>query len=257
MAGLTAAQICTRAAEIAKVPGFTVQAGQYLNMVLSDLCQTYDFQAARRTTYFNMNPGATVLVGGIVTGSGPYTLPADFLRVQDQNGLFYYVNNVPYRMQPIDLSELDMMTQQTGLSAYPSIFAIDMSPLDTVQQGTASGAPQAFVWPSPSGAFPVTLRYFCQMPDIATPETSATVPWFPNQTYLVTRVAGELMRATDDSRMADFLGEGPQGAGGILMRYLKLVDDKNDRVQSVKLDKKTFGRGTSNLPLSKFIGWGH
>lgn len=257
MAGLTAAQICAQARTIAKVPGYATQSGEILNMVLADLCQTYDFQAARRTYYFNMNPGVSVVVGGNVTGSGPYTLPADFLRVQDQNGLFYYVFNVPYRMQPIDLSELDMMTQQTGLSGYPSIFAVDMSPLDSVQQGQAAPAPpQAFLWPAPSGAFAVTLRYFCQMPDIATPETSVTVPWFPNQSYLVTRVAGELMRLTDDTRMADFLGEGPEGAQGILDRYLRLKDDKSDRVQSVKLDKRRFGRGTANLPLSKFIGWG-
>ena len=258
MAGLTAQQIVTRACEIAKVPGFTTQAGQFLNMVLSDLCQTYDFQVARRTFYFNMNPGLTVLVGGVTQGSGPYQLPTDFLRVQDQNGLFYYVFNVPRRMQAIDLSQMDMMTQQPGLASYPTIFAIDMSPLDAVQQGDAApGAPQGFIWPPPSGAFPTTLRYFCQMPDIATPETSTTVPWFPNQTYLITRVAGELMRATDDTRMSDYLGDGPEGAGGILNRFLKMVDDKQDRAQRVQLDKMRFGRGTSNLPLSKFIGWGN
>ena len=94
------------------------------------------------------------------------------------------------------------------------------------------------------------------MPDITTPETSSTVPWFPNQSYLITRLAGELMRATDDTRMADYLGDGPEGAGGILTRYLKMRDDKQDRVQTVKLDRGRFGRGTNNLPMSKFIGWG-
>ena len=82
-------------------------------------------------------------------------------------------------------------------------------------------SPQAFLMAGAlRGRSSTTLRYFCQMPDIATPETSALIPWFPNQTYLVTRVAGELMRATDDSRMSDYLGEGPEGAGGILNRYL-------------------------------------
>ena len=73
---LTAAQIVARACEIAKVPGYTQQAGQYLNMVLSDLCQDYDFQVARRTYYFNMNPGLVAQVGSSVFGSGPYNLPA-------------------------------------------------------------------------------------------------------------------------------------------------------------------------------------
>ena len=253
---LTAAQIVARACEIAKVPGYTQQAGQYLNMVLSDLCQDYDFQVARRTYYFNMNPGLVAQVGSSVFGSGPYNLPADYLRAQDQKAVFYMLFGVPRPMIPVDLSDFDMLVQMAGLQQYPWIFASDMSPLDAVQQGTTPGVPQAYIWPPPSGAFPTTLRYYCQMPDIDTPGTSATVPWFPNQTYLVTRVAGELMRATDDTRMADYLGDGPEGAGGILTRYLKLKDDKSDRAQTVKLDRARFGRGTNNLPMSKFIGWG-
>lgn len=257
MAGLTAAQICAQARQTAKVPGFAVQSGQLLNVILQELCQDYDFQVARRTSYFNMDPSLSATIGGYTQGSGPYNLPADFLRVQDQNGVFYYVFNVPRRLQAIDLSQMDMMTQQPGLASYPTIFATDMSPLDAVQQGDAPpGVPQAYLWPPPSGAFPTTLRYFCQMPDIVTPETSAVIPWFPNQNYLLTRLAGELMRPADDVRMADFLGTGDEGAQGILNRYLKLKDDKNDRPERVQLDKMRFGRGTSNLPLSKFIGWG-
>ena len=257
MAGLTAQQIVTRACEIAKVPGFVVQGGQFLNMILGDLCQDYDFQAARRTSYFNMNPGLSAVVGAPVAGSGPYTLPADFLRCQDENAAWYPINGTPRRLQPVDLSKFDMLVQQIGLQSYPAILTIDMSPTDSVQQGqVAPGGPQAYVWPPPSGAFPVTLRYFCQMPDIATPETSSTVPWFPNQNYLITRLAGELMRIADDSRMASYLGPGPEGADGILLKYLKLVDDKSNRLQSVRLDTMRFGRGTSHLPMSKFVGWG-
>lgn len=257
MAGLTAAQIVARACEIAKVPGFVQQGGQYLNMALAELCQTYNFQSARRTYYFNMNPGLTSLVGGYVAGSGPYDMPADYLRAQDGNAMFYYISGVPYRVTPVDLSEFNMLVQQLGLQAYPTLFAVDMSPLDAVQQGVDPGVPQGYLWPPPSGAFATTLLYYCQMPGIDTPETSAVVPWFPNQTYLVTRVAGELMRSTDDDRMAQFLGEGPDGAQGILKRYLKLVDDKQNRAETVKLDPVRFGRGTHNLPLSKFIGWGN
>lgn len=240
------------------MPGFTAQSGQLLNVILQELCQDYDFQVARRTLYFNMDPGLTTVVGGLAVGSGPYSLPADYLRAQDQNAVFYMIFNVPRRLQPCDLSQFDMLVQQAGLASYPTIFASDMSPLDSIQQGEAApGVPQGFIWPPPSGAFPTTLRYFCQMPDIATPETSATIPWFPNQNYLITRLAGELMRPADDTRMAAFLGEGPEGAQGILNRYLKLKDDSQNRAQTVKLDTARFGRGGANLPLSKFIGWGN
>ena len=52
---LTAAQICTKAASIARVPGFTSQAGDYLNVVLSELCQNYDFDVAKQTYSFTFN----------------------------------------------------------------------------------------------------------------------------------------------------------------------------------------------------------
>jgi hypothetical protein len=68
-----------------------------------------------------------------------------------------------------------MMVQQAGNQSYPYLFATDMSPLDADAAGRRDArVPQAYVWPPPSGAYPVTLRYFCQMPDIDTPETSAT-----------------------------------------------------------------------------------
>ena len=50
---LTAAQIVTLACQIAKTQGMTAQAGQKLNAILQELCQTYDLSAARLTTTFN------------------------------------------------------------------------------------------------------------------------------------------------------------------------------------------------------------
>jgi hypothetical protein len=44
---LTSAQLVTLSTQIARAPGYTSQAGQLLNAILSDLAQTYDFALAR------------------------------------------------------------------------------------------------------------------------------------------------------------------------------------------------------------------
>jgi hypothetical protein len=93
------------------------------------------------------------------------------------------------------------------------------------------------------------------MPDIDTPETSDDIPWFVFQNYLVTRLAGELMKLSDDTRANEYLGEGPNGAQGMLNRYLKLEGDKSSRSQMVKLDRRLFGSPYSRLPNTKTIGW--
>lgn len=250
---LTASQIIALACQDAHVPGMTAQAGQTLNMVLSDLCQTYDFALARKTFYFNFNPGLVAQVGNSIYGSGPYPLPADFLRCADGRSVFWTLQGVPYFLVPIDLSEFDGTVQQAGLQSYPYWFCTDLSLGD--EGANADTTPMAYVYPPPSGAFPVTVRYYSQMADIVTPETSQVVPWFPSQTYLRTRVAGEMMKLADDDRYQSFLGEGPEGAQGILRRYLMLKDDSSDRATTVTLDRRRFGSRYSSLPNTKTIGW--
>ena len=110
-------------------------------------------------------------------------------------------------------------------------------------------------YPPPSGAFPPMVRYQRQMPDIATPETSSTIPWFPNTQYLRTRLTGELFAITDDERASAYLGDGPMGAQGILNRFLKLANDNENRSQMVKLDRRTFRPNNNNLPVTKLVGW--
>lgn len=238
----TAAQICTLAAQIAKCPGFTSQSGQFLNIILEDLCQTYDFALARSTFPFSFNSSTG-------TGAGPYTMPADYLRVPRGDGEFFTINGVPYRMTPVDLEEYRRLPQTPGFQDYPQLFATDMS----------QTPPQMFFWPPPSGGYPVTMLYQKQMPSITTPETSASVPWFPNQNYLITRLAGELMRITNDDRMQAFLSDSeeahPDGAGSILRRYLKMKDDDTNRAKTVKLDPRRFGKSWGSLPNTKTIGW--
>lgn len=253
---LTAAQIINLACQDASTPGMTSQAGQIMNMVLSDLCQTYDFDAAKKTVFGNFDVSLSAPLGDSIFGSGPYPLPADYLRA-DYGEVWWTLpsTGVKYPMIIIDLYEFDMAVQQAGLQNYPSFFCTDMSPNDATQQGDATGAPAFYVYMPPSGNYPYTIRYRAQMPDIATPETSAAVPWFPNQSYLRTRIAGELMRISDDERMKAFLGDGPEGAQGILNRYLKLKDDSSNRAMTVKMDRRRFGSRFSDLKNTKLVGW--
>lgn len=234
-----AQQICSLARQIAKCPAFTEQSGALLNVILADLCQTYDFDIIRKTD--------TSVTLSTATGSGPYALPADLLRARI-NEVFYTINGVKYVMVNLEMWEYDALVQQAGINNFPQAYTIDVSLEDNA---TAS----LYVWPPASGAYPLTIRYQPQMPDITTPETSTDVPWFPNQKYLINRLAGELMMLTDDDRATAYLGDNPNGAEGILNKYLKMKDDPEGRAKRVQLDRRNFGTSFNRLPNTKLIGW--
>jgi hypothetical protein len=106
----------------------------------------------------------------------------------------------------------------------------------------------AYVYPGPSGAFPTTLRYQRLMP----PLTDTTrIPWFPDQQYLLTRLTAELMATSDDARYEWFISN----SVGILGKYEAFSDDKNNRAQTVQLDRSRFGRAFNSLPNTKTVGW--
>jgi hypothetical protein len=245
---LTAAQICTRACQIARAPGFLSQAGDSLNYVLQELCQDYDFDLTRQTYTFNFNPAQLNSLG-----QAYQNLPSNYLRVI-RNDNFYMISGVPYPMIHYDLEEFDLLVEQAGLSNFPVFFATDVSLTGNTNSATGSGGaavPVMLFWMPPSGAYPATLRYYSQMPDISSPSTSSTVPWFPNQTYLITRVAKELMQDTDDDRLATY----EQRCDMLLGKYLKMKDDREDRAQVVNLDRRRFGRAFDRLKNTKQIGW--
>ncbi|HWJ39934.1 MAG TPA: hypothetical protein VNT29_02320, partial [Candidatus Limnocylindrales bacterium] len=175
---LQAQQIVTLAVQTAKVPSWTQQAGQLLNVILSELCTDYDLAVNRKTFNFTFNSGAG-------SNYGPYTLPTDWLRA-DKNDVFYTILGVKYVMIAQTLAQFNAQVQQPGLAQYPEYFAVDNSPIAT------QGAPVMYVWPPAAGSYPVTAVYFGQMPDIATPETSTVIPWFPSQQYLIRRLTGDL-----------------------------------------------------------------
>jgi len=245
--GLQAQQIVALACQAAGAPGYTAQAGQLLNVILQELCQTYDFQSAKKFFTFNFQPGLASSAP-YIGGSGPYPLPADFLRCKGDKSVWWELLGVPYPMIPIDQSEMDMTVQQAGLNDYPYWFCTDTSLND-------NATPVAYVYPPPSGAFPVFVRHYSQMADIAAPETSTVVPWFSNTQYLRTRLTGEIMAITDDERAVAYLGDSDMGAQGILSRYMKMEGDKENRAQTVSLDRRTFRGSFNRLRNTKTIGW--
>lgn len=237
---LNASQICSLARQIAKCPKFEEQSGQLLNAILAELCQTYDFDVIRK-----VDTSITLSTG---TGSGPYELADDYLRARI-NEIFYTILGVKYVMIALELWEYDALVQQAGINNFPQAFATDVS----LESGNS--VPVLYVWPPASGSYPLTIRYQPMMPDITTPESSTDVPWFPNSNYLITRLAGELMRVTNDDRTAQYLGPNATGAEGILTKYLMMKDDKGNRAQKVQLDRRNFGRSFDRLPNTKLIGW--
>src|SRR5215469_1199255 len=109
--------------------GYAIQATSELTGILGDLCEDYDFAAARGIFQFNFNPFLTTNFG-----SGPTALPLDYLRTSGSSGstgaqrsTWWTLQGVPYPMIPCDLAEFDMQVQQAGLQSYPWLWATDMS----------------------------------------------------------------------------------------------------------------------------------
>ena len=269
---LTCQQIITLACQVAKGPGFVNQAQQFFNVILGELCEDYDLDVTRNTFYFNFSGVVPTnsswssgwgsgfgdsASGSNITGSGPYPLAADWLRA-DKDDVFYVISGVRYVMVPVSLAEFDAQVQTAGLNAYPGIYAVDNSPI------SSGNPPNMFVWPPPSGAFPVTARYHRKFADytVAQMTDGVTAPWFPNTIYLLRRLTGEMMLFTNDDRAAQFLGgEYKQqdgtvflGAAAILDRYLKMQGDEQ-ATKRVTLDRRYFGRNFNRLPDTKQVGW--
>lgn len=114
--------------------------------------------------------------------------------------------------------------------------------------------PVAYAYPPPSGAYPVSIRYQRMMPSIV---DVSKIPWFPDEGYLITELAGRLMEISDDTRTAEFIGTGttPGRADRRLREYLTNANDKKNRPQTVELDRRRFGPSYRSLPSTKTVGW--
>ena len=245
---LQAQTIVSLACNTAKNPAWTVQAGQLLNVILAELCQTYDLAVAQATLNTTFNSGT---FGLDVNGIYFQDLPTNYLR-PDKDNLFYIIDGVKYILIPSTLAQLNAKVSTAGLNGYPEYYAVDTEPL------SSGSAPIAKFWPPPAGSYALTLVYYSQMPDITNPQSSAVIPWFPNTSYLLRRLTGELMELSGDTRASRYLGgvdkDGFEGAAALLDRYLKMKDDVQVPKQ-VTLDRRLFQNRWDKARNTKIIGW--
>lgn len=225
---LNATQITTAARAIAKCPGYLSQSGIYLNLTLNDLVLHRDLKMLRKQ--------ATIAVA--VGSNGPFALPVDYLRTYD---LFYLVNNFPYFLNPLSQEQYDAEFKDPSVANYPSWYATDLTNQQT------QGAGQLFILPQSTTPLSLTHRYMVNMPDIVTPEASATVPWFQDQDYLIHATAMRLMKDTDDPRLEQFKKDGED----LLRTHLIIGEgDEQKVVKEIRLDPRRF-RSIRTLPPNK------
>lgn len=214
---ITSSQIVADACSIAKAPGYTAQGGRAMNLVLNDLCQHRFLKMLRKQTTISITANS----------NGPFALPTDYYRTYD---FFYTVNNFPYKLTPMSQEQYDLLFKDPSIANYPQWFTTDL----TAQQTQSAGS--VFVYPQTTTTIAATLRYMVNMPDIATPETSTTVPWFPDQEYLTKAIAAYLMLFTDDERKERLTKE----CEDMLRLHLILDGDEEQVVKNIRLDPLRF-----------------
>ena len=217
--------------------GFSLQAGQLFQMILDDLCYKYDL----KVNLASVNVPLTGLPTppnfiGVTPGVGPYPLPANYLRMAQDEVTYASAGGSPHKMVNDDLSSIDLLGLLPTNTSYPQIFATDFS----------VSPPSLYVWPPPISLINVNLRYFKLQPAITTPQSSNVAPWFADGLYLKSRLTGELLKPGAAAK--PFLDE----AAGLLEQYLKMEDDSEGRAIIMKLDERQFPKGrSSRLPRTK------
>ena len=219
----TSAQIVALACQIAKTPGYIIIAGQFFNAMLEELWQVNDFQFSRQSVRIDTTQVQPTL---------GYVLPTNHERTLDS---YYIVNGAPRILTQLPIEQYDSLFQSVTGSSYPEFLCIDVSQTPHT----------VLFYPVPPLATGVTLRYLPQQQAILTPETNNTIPWFPSQLYLITRLAAELMMVSDDTRRDSFLKD----AEGILRKFMTMGDDDRENYgRTVKLDPRTFRSGGGHRP---------
>ena len=233
---LTSAQIITLACQAAKVPGFTTQAGQFLNARLVQIALQQDLDIVRRKATINL-----------IIGQQQYALPANYLRARVVQ---YYLNGVSYDLDQKSIQEYLDLFQGPGILDYPYLFATDVSGSLSGSQVGNVASPQIYFYPQPIVALPVTVLYMDSAVEIPNPATSQLIPWFPDQRQLIHAVTEDLMLLTDDARIG-----GVSAKTDMMMQgYLKMDNDKEQRVEKVKLDTDNFRTSRRNIRPTKLQG---
>lgn len=209
---LTAAQIINLACQIAKAPGFTQQAGQFMNARLIQIALDQDLDIIRRTTTFNF-----------VIGTPSYALPVNYLRARE---VFYSQGGQVFYLSSRSLADYDQLFKGPGEQEYPYLYATDLG----------QSPPVINFYPAPSISTLVTVRYMDNLVEIVTPETSSVIPWFQDQLLLIKMVAEDLMDISDDTRADAFTAKN----NNKLRQLIQMANDKEDRAIVVKKDPATF-----------------
>jgi hypothetical protein len=230
---LSSQQIVTLACSVAKVPGYTVQGGQYLNIVLRELWMHRDLKVNRVTQSISVTANA----------NGPFNLEADYARTYD---LFYLQNNLPYFLHPVEMETYDAEFKDPSISNFPYEYATDLSTQAQIASGSTG---QIFIYPQSSGLIVLTHRYMVKQPDITAPETSPVTPWFEDQDYLIKATAYRLFDITDDSRRESFASSLTE----MLRTHLIMQGDEQPIVHAVKLDPRRF-HGNRSVRPTKVTG---
>ncbi len=226
---LQASQIVTLVGQITKAPGMTSQIGQCLNTVLVSLALQQDLDLVKRQ--------ATIILN---TGSSPTTfaLPANYLRARK---FWYPVNAAIFTMDPVSLEKLRTQYNDSSVVDYPYWFATDTNTANNL----------GYVYPNPVVTLTATMIYFDTAVEIVTPETSSTVPWYPDEDYLINETARRMMRITDDLRQAQFKVDSDETQ----RRTLRLLNDPEGRAVCVRRDPSTFRNSQNVKPTKVEGGW--
>ena len=234
----SAQQLVADACQICNCPGRLAQAGRALNMILAHYALTLDLDTVRLTTIININQQNITPFF--------YPLPSNYLRMAEKP--FYNIQGEVFQCEQIPLDNLDALYTASGVSNYPEKYATDIA---VQPQPTAGTSPSISFYPPPAIPLAVTCRYRPSSLDITAPETSATIPYYPDQLTLLKELCilvGDFAGGEDRSQRWEAEVEKRQ------RKYLIMDDDKAGYAQTVKLDGRWF-RNSATLPPSKKLGF--
>lgn len=224
---LTASQIINLAVQVAKVPGMTTQAGQFLNARLLQLALDQDMDIIRRTTTVN-----------VITGQAAYNLPVNYLRMREA---FYNINGSVFWLIQLALKDYDQLNTNPGLTDYPYYYSTDI--------GTTP--PTLLLYPPPSLAFSLTIRYMDSLVEIDDPANSQVIPWFQDQSLLIDMVSENLMNISDDTRVDAMYAKNDDK----FRRLIQMSNDSQNRATVVEKDPRAFRSVRTVRPTKLQGGW--
>lgn len=243
---MTSAQIIALACQAAKVPGYTTQAGQFLNARLVQLALQQDLDIVRRFFSFTTAIGST----------GPYQLPSNYLRARQ---VYYYLNGISYDLDQKDMTQFNRLYQGPGLSDYPYLYATDVAGSMLPPPGMTTTIPNPntnvpvpviYLYPQPVVNLLIEVLYMDTTVEVPNPQSSSVIPWFPDQRTLLHMIIEDLMMLTDDVRAKDL----QMKADDQMRSYLRMDNDKEQRAEKVKLDTDCFRTSRRSIRPTKIQG---